>query len=101
MTNIRDIGDGAARLAYRCGDNPVAHAEKRVAIVIATELQVIVARAADSGAFPAYPQGAGIEPLSRRILGLMLDIGWTAPDIDLPTDLIEGVPGALEDLEEP
>lgn len=79
--DIDGIGDGAARFAYRCGADPLTHAEGRVATLIAVNLQVIGARFSDPAAFPIYSQDTSIPALSRRILGLMLDIGWTPPDV--------------------
>ena len=39
-----------------------------------------VTRRDNPGAFPGYCVEPGIEPLSRRILGELLDAGWAMPE---------------------
>lgn len=95
---MTDIDDWAARHAYESGTDPVAHAEKRVATVIEVNLQVIGGRFCDPEAFPLYSRDTGTGALSRRILGLLLDLGWTPPDTGPPVDLT-AIPGDLDDLD--
>ena len=87
MTDINDIDDWPARYAYESGTDPVTYAEKRVAMVVSVHLTVIEGRAENPASFPVYSRDLSDGALARRILGGLLAIGWTPPDIDLPEPL--------------
>jgi hypothetical protein len=81
MTDHADISE-TARLAYNAGISPVDYAERELENLLVTHTQIAqfclrhrVAPAADLSA----------AALSRRILGLLLNAGWTLPGgIDIP-----------------
>jgi len=101
MTDIKDIDDWPARNAYESGTDPMAYAEKRVAVLIEVHLLVVNGRAENPGSFPIYSRDLSDEALARRILGGLLAIGWTPPDISPALSPIsEGVPAGLGDLDE-
>lgn len=79
MTGLNDIGDHLAREAYELGENPVFYAEVQVTSCIEVHAAVTFHRAVDPGAFPGYLPALGDRPLARRILGLLLDLGWSDP----------------------
>jgi hypothetical protein len=97
---VTDIDDWPARRAYESGTDPLAYAEKRVAMVIKVHLSVVNGRAENPGSFPIYSRDLSDEALARRILGGLLAIGWTPPHIDPLGGPDEVVAGRLEDIED-
>lgn len=79
MTSLGDIGDELAREAYAFGENPLFYAEVQVTSCIEVHAAVTFHRAVDPGAFPGYLPALGNRPLASRILGLLLDLGWSDP----------------------
>ena len=76
-----DIGF-LARFAYDHGEDPIDYAERNVIqIHIDVYLTVLAARAEDPSSFPGYVLEATTAALSRRILGDLLDAGWTPPEV--------------------
>jgi hypothetical protein len=98
--DMNDIDDWPARNAYESGTDPVAYAEKRVAVLIQVHLLVAEGRAENPASFAVYSRDLSDGALARRILGGLLAIGWTPPDIDPPMPLAEGVPAGIDDLDE-
>lgn len=68
-----------ATWAYAQDHDPIGYAEGLVNDLIEVHLTVAAARLDDPAAFPGYCIEPGIEPLARRILGELLDAGWTMP----------------------
>lgn len=79
MTSLNDIGDPLAREMYAAGENPMFYAEIAVTKCIEVHQAVTFHRAVDPGAFPGYPPALGNEALASRVVGLLLDLGWTDP----------------------
>ena len=70
-----DIGE-AAQLAYAAGIDPVSYAEHEITALITVHRQM----ARVCVAMGAAPDGDLSESaMSRRILGLLLNAGWSAP----------------------
>lgn len=71
-----------ARFAYDHGENPIDYA---VTGVIQTHIDVFVsvvaARVENPEAFPGYVLEMTTAALSRRIVGDLLDAGWTPPEV--------------------
>lgn len=76
---MTDDINGLAKVAYEAGVDPLLWAEKLVGELIDVHLEVMVAREADPKAFPGFPIELTLGALSRRILGDLLDAGWTPP----------------------
>ena len=69
-----------ALYAYYLGRPPLDWAEKQVDVLIRVHQEVIAARAEDPGTFPGYCIELTTGALARRIIGELLDAGWTPPD---------------------
>lgn len=71
-----------ARFAYEHGEDPISYAAQAV---IQTHVDVYLAicagRAGDPASFPGYVLELTTEALSRRILGDLMDAGWTPPEV--------------------
>lgn len=76
-----------ALYAYHLGTTPMQWAEEHVRDMINIHQDVIASRAANPGAWPGYCIEMTQEALARRILGELLDAGWTCPDA---TELLKG-----------
>jgi hypothetical protein len=72
--------NGLARYAYDHGTTPLDYAEQQVELLIRVHLQVMAARMDNPAAFPGYCICEDLASLSRRILGDILDAGWTMPE---------------------
>jgi hypothetical protein len=70
-----DIGE-AARIAYAAGVDPIAWAEAEVCALIGIHIELVKLNI-DMGIDPGADLSVGA--MSRRILGLLLNAGWTAP----------------------
>lgn len=70
---------GLAKYAYAHGQDPVDYAEDLIAILIRVHATVAADRLDNPASWPGYDIPEGIEPLARRILGELLDAGWTIP----------------------
>lgn len=80
--------DHLALYAYHRGIDPMKWAEDHITTMIDFHQQVIAARATDHGiAFPGYPIDLTVDALTCRILGELLDAGWTCPD---PAEVLKG-----------
>lgn len=76
-----DIGF-LAQFAYDHGTNPIDYATEHVIeIHVTTYLTVRDGRAENPASFPVYDPGLSTAVLSRRILGDLLDAGWTPPEV--------------------
>lgn len=79
--------DPLAAHAYSTGMTPLDFAETRVRAAIDIHIRVMAGRREDPSTFPGYDPSVGTESfdtdiaaLSRRILGGLLDAGWTMPE---------------------
>ena len=79
-----DIGE-AARLAYAAGVDPIAWAEAEICALIGIHAELVKLNI-DMGVEPGEDLSAGA--MTRRILGLLMNAGWTAPAAN---DLLEGL----------
>ena len=77
--NIPDNVDGLDKIAYQHGHDPIDWAEGTVGDLICVHWTVMAARAENPAAYPGYTIEPSIAALSRRILGGLLDAGWTPP----------------------
>ncbi|GAA0853319.1 hypothetical protein ACFQVD_26725 [Streptosporangium amethystogenes subsp. fukuiense] len=75
MTDI----DPLAKVAYERGYHPIAFAEMKVKVLIDAHSNVITGRAVNPDAFPDFPVELTSSALASRIVGELLDAGWTAP----------------------
>jgi hypothetical protein len=81
-----------ARMSYERGTDPVEYARTHVIQVhLDAYLTITAARAADAATFPGYLLELTPEALARRIIGGLLDAGWTSPAVEWAG------PGAGED----
>lgn len=68
-----------ARIAYDCGISPIDYAEAELTVLIGVHLG-LASVCADLGVTaPAGTLTTGA--MSRRILGAILDAGWTPPEV--------------------
>ncbi len=71
-----------ARFAYEHGTTPLDYAAEHV---IQTHIDVfhtiVAARVEDPASFPGYVLEISTAALSRRILGDLMDAGWTPPEV--------------------
>ena len=75
MINHADIGE-AARIAYAAGIDSISYAEHEITALITVHRQL----ARVSAAMGAAPDGDLSEgAMSRRIVGLVLNAGWSPP----------------------
>ena len=70
-----DIGE-PARLAYAAGIDPIAWAEAEICALIGVHAELIKLNL-DMGVDPGGDLSVGA--MTRRILGLLLNSGWSAP----------------------
>lgn len=78
----RPAGDATsflAKYAYALGIDPTAYAERHITDLIEVHLVVAGTRMDNPAAFPGYCIELTIGALACRILGELLDAGWTAP----------------------
>lgn len=75
---MSDIGP-VSRRAYEVGWSPVDWAIEGVAMALGVHLDVAVSRAEDPAACPGYYTDLTFAALARRIVGGLLDAGWTPP----------------------
>jgi len=68
-----------ARFAYALGTDALTYAEGHIRTLIEVHNEVWYSRAEDPAAFPGYCIELTFEALARRILGDLLDAGWTCP----------------------
>ena len=80
-----------ARISYDAGIDPIDYAEGEILTLIEAHANVAVARILNPASLPGYPLKVTPEALTRRILGVLLDAGWTAPVWPIPE------PGACRD----
>jgi hypothetical protein len=73
--------DFLARHAYGLGIDPVDYAEGYVTSAIDVHLNVAASRFEDPATFPGYCLDLTTGALARRIVGILLDAGWTPPEI--------------------
>ncbi len=78
--HLRDI-DTLAKWAYARGTDPVEYAEGYVTSAIEVHLAVAESRAEDPSTFPGYCLEMTVNALARRIVGILLDAGWQAPEL--------------------
>lgn len=99
--DMNDIDDWPARNAYESGTDPVAYAEQRVSVLIEVHLLVAAGRTEDPALFPIYSRDLSDEALARRILGGLLAIGWTPPDIGQSLPSVAGfMPPDLDHIDD-
>jgi hypothetical protein len=71
-----------ARFAYGNGVDPVDYATVNVIEGhLNVYLAVLAARVMNPASFPVYDAGLSTAVLSRRILGDLMDAGWTPPAV--------------------
>ena len=71
-----------ARWAYQHGVDRIDYAARYVVQThIDVHLEIRAARAQDPAAFPGYVLPLTTEVLSLRIVGDLLDAGWTPPEV--------------------
>lgn len=73
--------DGLAAYAYSIGVDPIDHAVQIAQINLDVYITVCAARYENPAAFPGYDPEPRIEKTARRIVGELLDAGWTPPVI--------------------
>ena len=69
------------RYAYEHGHHPLDWAEYVVGSLIDVHLTVVGDRLDDPDSWPGYTIEPTIEALASRILGELLDAGWTPPEM--------------------
>jgi hypothetical protein len=69
-----------AQYAYEHGTDPITYAESHVTMLIGVHLGVAAAREENPQSFPIYSPDVSNEALARRIVGGLLDAGWTPPE---------------------
>lgn len=78
---MTDIGF-LARFAYDHGTDPIDYATEHVIEThVNVFLTVMASRVADPRTFPGYDPELSTAVLSRRILGDLMDAGWTPPEV--------------------
>ena len=77
-----DIGE-AARIAYAAGIDPVSWAEGEICGLIGVHVELVRLNI-DLGLKPDGDLSVGA--MSRRILGLLLNSGWSAPAVRDPLE---------------
>ena len=70
-----------ARFAYSHGQDPIDYASSLVQMHIEVNLMVRAARYEDPATFPGYLLDLSLEALSRRVIGDLMDAGWTPPEV--------------------
>lgn len=80
MSIPEDI-DGLDKYAYEQGRDPIDWAVQKAQSFIDAHVEVSVARMTNPAAFPFYCLPLTFEALARRIVGGLLDAGWTAPTL--------------------
>jgi hypothetical protein len=73
--------DGLAQFAYDRGADPVDYAEGHITQLLEVHLLVWATREDDPSAFPGYCIELTLGAAARRIIGAMLDAGWTPPEV--------------------
>lgn len=81
MIIIPDDVDGLARHAYSHGTTPLDWAAGYTENLIEVHLQVAASRAEDPATFPGYCIELTLAAVARRIVGTLMDAGWTAPQV--------------------
>lgn len=80
-----------ARISYESGIDPIDYAEGQILLLMKAHGRVMLARTLNPAAFPGFGIELTPEALARRIIGNLLDAGWTAPVWPIPE------PGACHD----
>jgi len=75
MADVNDL----ARSLYARGKDPIDWAVSLVVAQIDARDSVVSARLEIPGAYPGYLLDLDDESVARRIIGALLDAGWTAP----------------------
>jgi hypothetical protein len=83
--------DGLSQWAYDNGQDPIDYAASTVYIAFEAWMHVRIGRERDPESFPGYGPDATLKNLSLRIIGRLLDAGWTAPVIT-PESISEETP---------
>jgi hypothetical protein len=78
MSIPEDI-DGLDKVAYEQGRDPIDWATQKTVSFIDAHIDVSVARLTNPAAFPGYCIPLTFDALARRIVGGLLDAGWTPP----------------------
>ncbi len=68
-----------ARIAYDCGISPIDYAEAELTVLIGVHLSLASMCADLDVTVPAGSLTVGA--MARRILGAVLDAGWTPPEV--------------------
>lgn len=86
----------SAQIAYSEGQNPLDWAIHVADSHIAAALTVVMARAQDPQAFPIYGSAPDSQTVARRVVGGLLDAGWSPPSFwDIKNFSLR--PGELEE----
>jgi hypothetical protein len=73
--------DALAAFAYRSGTDPLDWALYMVKTAIEVHVTVATGRAENPTSFPAYCLPLTIDGLGNSIIGILLDAGWTPPEV--------------------
>lgn len=73
--------DWMASSAYAQGKDPIDYAAEWLTTLIETHHDVMVGRAKNPASFPGYCLAVTDEALALRIVGELLDAGWTPPNV--------------------
>ncbi|MGI5182239.1 hypothetical protein ACQEVZ_38695 [Dactylosporangium sp. CA-152071] len=77
---MSDDIDPIARLAYAEGTSPIDWAINLAFWQIEVRTDVVASRQRDPNAYPSYHLALDDQAVARRIIGNLLDAGWTPPD---------------------
>jgi hypothetical protein len=68
-------------VAYAQGRDPIDWAESLVKAQIQVRDEIVIARREDPCTYPGYLLALDDAAVARRILGRLLDAGWTPPQV--------------------
>lgn len=69
------------QVAYDQGKDPVEHAVEHVAMFVELAEVIRADRVTDPDSFPGYGPDVSFDHFARRIVGGLLDAGWTLPAV--------------------
>lgn len=88
MTDLTDLSDidPLARSAYSHGRDPIDWAITIAESAITVREEIIAARRVKPGAYPIFKLSLEPGAFARRIVGQLLDAGWTPPELARPPE---------------
>jgi hypothetical protein len=75
-----------ARFAYAEGVNPIDYAVRVAEAEIGASQAIIAARRYKPGAYPVFKGSLESDAIARRVIGALLDAGWTPPGTPFEVD---------------